>query len=225
MPAHRPGNTPVHVRRYDVAAHDPHVVPNFVRHAALCPEDVPVHPAGAVLRVTHMVPPLEVGGDGPGPHVLGTVPLTEAEANQIDTRVVEIAAELAAQRLRGPYVVRPHAVLERAGDGTVVFQQYSCAGFVIELFREVEIDLLATDEARLPPVTLQTLLVAYPDQARALQLPRARQAVGLDGDGPWPVVLVGYLFNALARREDEIRAGPYPPAPGDECFPPRRIDP
>ena len=43
----------------------------------------------------------------------------------------------------------------------------------------------------------------------------------IPGDGPWPVVLAGYVLNSLNRDEDEIRSAPYNATAGDEFFPPR----
>lgn len=222
MPAHRLGTTPHYVRRYDVAGQDSQTVPNFVRHVALCPDEVPDYRPNDEVSFTDMAPPLRVGVGHQTMTVLGTVPLTEDEVRQIETFIVEIQPEFAAQQRRGQYIVSPHADPPRAGDGTVVFRKFSCAGLVIEAYREVDIDLMVTDEAQLPPVTLETLLLAYPDQERELRSP-ARRRVGLgDAGPPWPVVLAGYVLNALARPEVEIRAGPYQPQPGDEFFPPRR---
>ena len=50
-----------------------------------------------------------------------------------------------------------------------------------------------------------------------------RETLGLAGAGPWPIVLAGYLLNAMMRLEAEIRDGPYRPQPGDEYYPARRV--
>ena len=75
--------------------------------------------------------------------------------------------------------------------------------------------LLAIDEETLPEVPRQTLEAAYPV---FLDNPDRRERLGLQGDGPWRVVLAGYLLHALDRTGDEIRAEPYVAKSGDEFF-------
>ncbi len=74
----------------------------------------------------------------------------------------------------------------------------------------------------LPVVGLDALKAQYPGFARLLDSPRVRDEFGIGGDGPWPVVLAGYILNGLARPETEIRTTPYLARPGDEYFPARR---
>ena len=71
----------------------------------------------------------------------------------------------------------------------------------------------------LPLVTLETLAIAYPDLSQALQSPNTRLRFGLTGDGPWPVVLPGYVLNSLTRSAPEIRQEAVVPISGDEFFP------
>lgn len=73
-----------------------------------------------------------------------------------------------------------------------------------------------TDQDQLPPVSLQLLDAAYPGVEARPDL-RARYKLG--GDGPWNVVLAGYVLNALDRPVDAIRREPYQPVPGDGFFP------
>ena len=100
---------------------------------------------------------------------------------------------------RSQYVVAPHVREEKADDGTTKYRRFSCAGFVIEAYREAAINLLMTEAAELPDVGLNTLLQQYPDHARALLLPPMRKKAGLEGEGPWRVVLAGYVLNSLDR--------------------------
>ena len=74
----------------------------------------------------------------------------------------------------------------------------------------------------LPLVGLDALKAQYPRFARFLDRPDVRDELGIGGDGPWPVVLAGYILNGLARPEREIRTTPYLARPGDEYFPARR---
>ena len=47
---------------------------------------------------------------------------------------------------------------------------------------------------------------------RALELtPQLKDTLGLLGDGPWPVVMPGYIMNAFKRRADEIRSESFSP--------------
>jgi hypothetical protein len=72
-------------------------------------------------------------------------------------------------------------------------------------------------------VPLEVLVRQYPELASLLQNPRVRETYGIPGDGPWPVVLAGYVMNALDRTGEEIRGTPHTAAAGDEFFPSRRV--
>ncbi len=217
---------PVHVRLFDLVGQDSETVPEFVRHVALAAEERATHTPTDSLRLTHMGPPLGVAEEGGQIQVHGTLPLTDDERLQVNVFVDEHRQEYETQKV-GPlsqYCIRPHTDVYRRqdGDSTVQFRLFSCAGFVIEAYRDAGIDLLITDETQLPWVALDTVCQAYPDSAERLRNPALRTRRNLPGDGPWQLVLVGYVFNALFNRSrEEIIAGPYQPVPGDEFFPPR----
>jgi hypothetical protein len=223
MPARRLDGNPVAVRKNDVAGQDSDSVAHFVRHASLTAEEYQAAVDALPMRLTDMGPPLARAGEEQRVHAHGCVPLTAGEIAQIDLFIDRLESEYQAHgaRRRQQYVVLPHCRPEKGDDGTVLYHRYSCGGFVIEAYRFVGIDLIATDAASLPAVGLDVLRLAYPDQQRALDNPRLREALGLDGSGPWPIVLPGYLLNSLRRTEGEIRNGPYRPQPGDEYFPAR----
>jgi hypothetical protein len=61
----------------------------------------------------------------------------------------------------------------------------------------------------------------HPSFAGLLDSDRMREELGIPGDGPWRVVLAGYVMNALDRPESAIRSLRYSPRPGDEFFPRR----
>ncbi len=122
-------------------------------------------------------------------------------------------------------MIAPHIDPVRAPDGTVICHRFSCAGLVIESYREIDIPLLHTDAESLPAVPLETLVRQYPDLESLLKNPRVREAYGIPGDGPWPVVLAGYVMNAMNRTEEEIRSTPHKAEAGDEFFPSRRAEP
>lgn len=207
MPARRLDDSPLTVRRNDVVGQDSDTVGEFVRHAGLAAIDHPAVTDAVAIRLTDMGPPLARGGEEQLVHAHGYVPLTADEIAQIDLFTNRVESEYQANRAgrRQQYVVFPHCRPVESDDGTVIFHRYSCGGFVIEAYRFVGIELIVTDAASLPAVGLETLRLAYPDQQRALDSPRVRESLGLDGPGPWSIVLAGYLLNSLRRTEAEIR--------------------
>ena len=228
MPASRLDDTSHHVRRYDVVGSDSDGTVEFVGHVGLADEDrANFRGTDGPLSLVHMRPPLERGGAPQPAHCVGGANLTIEERLQIALFVDELDSEYQAAnvRKRDQYVIAPHVSDEKAADGTTIHRRFNCGGFVIEAYREAGIDLLHTDPSELPPVSLETLVAQYPGFASILQRPTARQRMGLSGDGPWPVVLAGYLLNAVDRSSTEIRSRPHTASPGDEYFPPRRLPP
>ena len=119
-------------------------------------------------------------------------------------------------RRRGQFTVHPpwqdvrdrHTNVRR-------YRRYSCAGFVLDAHRQVSLNLLKIDEGSLPEVDQATLALGYP----GLQMHESvRDSVGVPGDGPWKVVLPGYVVHALNRTSQEVRQGPYHARSGDERF-------
>jgi hypothetical protein len=220
MPARRLANNPIPMNRNDVVGQDSDSVGEFVRHAALTSEEHTAVTEAVPIRLTDMGPPLSRGGEQLV-HAHGCVPLTTDEVTQLDLFIDRVESEYQANRAasRQQYIVLPHCRSVESDDGTVIYHRYSCGGFVIEAYRFVGIDLIDTGEATLPAVGLETLRLAYPDLQANLDNPRRRVVIGLAGDGPWPIVLAGYLLNSLNRTEAEIRNDPYRPQRGDEYFP------
>jgi hypothetical protein len=220
MPAQRLGNQPVSVRKYDVAAQDSDATPDFVGHVGLSDEQRDDVRSDSEISLVHMRPPLRRGDAGCPVHAIGTAGLTASQLRQMGVFVDEHVSEYEAERIRGlkQYVIHPHV---REPDADVPCRRFSCAGFVIEAYRDAGLDLIVTEAARLPGVTLETLLSAYPDLSDRLRNTAKRSLFGLEGQGPWPVTLAGYVLNALDRTTDEIRKGPYTPSSGDEFFPPQ----
>ncbi|HVA46794.1 MAG TPA: hypothetical protein VNH11_10555 [Pirellulales bacterium] len=62
---------------------------------------------------------------------------------------------------------------------------------------------------------------AYPWAKDRLDDPAFRREMGIGEGDRWPVVLAGYVVNALNRAVELIRQAPYEPMRGDEFFPPR----
>lgn len=224
MPAVRLGGTTIAIRKYDVVGQASAGTPGFVGHVGLAGEYRDTFGPSDELPLVHMRPPLEVGSSADTIACAGTVGLTTEETLQIGLFIDEMESEYLAARPRSDrrrqYVIAPHVHPVTAPDGTVIYHRYSCAGFVIESYRETEIHLLRIDAEGLPAVSLETLLRQYPDLESLLQNPKVREAYGIPGEGPWPVVLAGYVINAMNRAEEEIRNSPHSARIGDEFFPP-----
>ena len=217
MSATRLGANPIAIRRFDVIGEDG-TGEDVIRHVGLAAEASDGIHANTMVLVHHMGPPLARDGEMHA-HVRGQLELTDDEQNQIKVFVDEHAPEGQAEERTGAlrrYVVRPHADWLREEDGTPVCRRFSCAGFVIEAYAEADLPLVVTDEGSLPPVSRDALTPIYP-QLR--DHPAVARKVGLGGDGPWPVVMPGYIFHSLARDEDTIRREPHTPVAGNEKFP------
>lgn len=218
MPAMRLADQPVAIRRFDVAGKDAQGLPCFVQHAGLSLEFRDELCKGDMLRLIHMMPPFRSDEEGSTIQTVGTADLTADELLELQVFVDERQGEYQAARLRpdGEYVIRPHAKPHREADGTVTYWRYNCAGFVIEAYASIEIDLVDTDESSLPLVPKELVAAVYGETA--IRLARSRD-FGIDGDGPWPIVMAGYVLNSLNRDADEVRKGSHTPTLDDCYFP------
>ena len=218
MPAARLGSSPVDVERFDIFGIDAAGGANFVAHVGLSANAYAQFNAGNEAELIHMQPPLARGPSLIAPETWATALLTIDEERRIDLFIDERIEEHRANHVRrfSQYVIRPHAVAHREADGTAVFWLYNCAGFVVEAYRSAGLNFIETDETILPSVTKEAILAAYPD---AIRFQRRWDALGIPGDGPWPVLMPGYLVHALARSTEDIRRQPYIPRSGDEAFP------
>lgn len=223
MPAKRPDPTPFLVRKHDVVGQDSESWAEFITHVGLAADRHSEATSSTKLQIIHMGPPLERSDEEVDVHAHGCVPLTADEMELIDVFVNRTQAEYGAHNAGElqQYMIVPHCRQEEKADGTVAFRKFSCSGFVIEAYRFAGIDLIVTEPEDLPKVGIDTLLRAYPKQQRQLSHARFRRSLGLEGAGPWPIVLAGYVLNSLRRTEAEIRGKPYLPQPGDEYFPAR----
>ncbi len=114
------------------------------------------------------------------------------------------------------YKVVPHFEWVRSPETKrKIRRRFSCAGFVIEAYASANLHILDLDS--LPLAHEQQVVHAYPDLQRIAasdeRLKRrfgfsSLQELGLVGDGPWPIVLPGYLFHACDRN---ITAANYTP--------------
>ncbi len=199
----------------------------FVVHAGLVESAGSHH--SAKIPVFDMAPPLH--GQGNLGHiranVVGGVSLTNDEVQKIKTFVDRhINEHLVFQQFSGRqlfnaaeqlYCVFPHALPFCEDDGRYARMRFSCVGFVFEAYKSARIKLLDSND--LPMVDFAVIRSAYP---RSVHLMENRvinpEALGLQGSGPWPVLLCGYLFHALNRDADVIRHEPYAPSIADRYF-------
>jgi len=226
VPSFRVTEPRVSLKEFDVVGRDGDE-PGFVAHTGLA-ESAGSHGCEKV-PVIDMAPPLH--GSGTGNHIrahaMGTANLTHDELQKIRTFVDRHANEhLAFQHFHGKqllnavpqmYCIRPHSRPYSEDDGRYCRTLFSCAGFVLEAYRFARIRLLGLDA--LPGVDLAVLRVAYTREIHAMERGIIRREdLGLEGSGPWPVLLCGYLFHALSRDTDSIRREPYRPVLDDRYF-------
>ena len=90
---------------------------------------------------------------------------------------------------------------------------FSCAGFVIYLYEKSKVVrelLVSYSEPSFPTVNRDIIHATW------FKLPpEIMSAIGLSGDGPWPVVMPGYVANAFKRESNVIRNTPYLPQEED----------
>ena len=217
MPAIDLTQGPKTLSRYDVVGQRAEGQASFVLHVGLLDEDSRSAKSGDEVSAVHMRPPLKQG-EAIKVHVAGHVPLTNDEIKEISSWIEEIADEYHKKGINNwdQYVIHPPWKDEYDSNTNVRrYRRYSCAGFVLDGHHQVNIELLNIDEGVLPDVDKQTIISAYPNVGRNSE--RLRR-FGLEGDGPWRVVLAGYVLHALNRPTIQIRREPYQAQHGDEQF-------
>lgn len=226
MPAYRVAEANIDLALFDVVglAGD---VATFIKHVGLT-GSAGRHSADRV-PVVDMAPPLH-GQDEYGhmkADVIGNAVLTDDDRRKIATFVDRHAGEHEAFRQLGGfallstfpriYIVYPHMKPFHEEDGRYARMRFSCAGFVLEAYRRARIRLLEPEA--LPPVEMDIIQLCYPQLASLMKSGRVSpEDLGLEGDGPWPVLLCGYLFHALNRDAAAVRSEPYAPKIEDRCF-------
>lgn len=136
-----------------------------ISHVGLSIEARDLLKTGDNLALRHMAPPFTVTPQACVTAV-GTAGLTANEVKAIDVFIDEVEQEYQASQARNEqqYHIHPHVKDVKAPDGTVIYRRFSCAGFVIAAYDEAGIDgVLNTDETQLPPVSLESLIMIYPD--------------------------------------------------------------
>lgn len=137
------------------------------------------------------------------------VSLTANEAADLQDDTADIVLDMPPPARRGlnHYQVKP-AVSAPILDNKSRRQRhrkFSCAGFVIHVYRQIGIELIQHED-ELPEIDLQTIEAHYPFIKGSGHI---RRLCGIDGPGPWKVVLAGYVLRAFDRDDASIRDGHY----------------
>jgi hypothetical protein len=211
---------------YDVVGADGDTA-GFICHAGLA-ESAGSHDAQAIA-VLDMGPPLHTSHSAGQicASCVGSAELTDDEVRKITNFVDRHAGEhqtflqlTSRQLLRlAPqmYCIFPHAEPFYEDDQRYARMRFSCAGFVFEAYRTAGIRLL--DVSALPATQMEDIKRGYPSQTRLMESGKVSpESLGLEGNGPWPVLFCGYLFHALSREPDVIRQLPYAPTAEDQRF-------
>ena len=181
-----------------------------VYHVGLLAEKVRVTTGQA--SVHHMGPPMELPGQIDS-HVAGWLDdLSDDERTGIDDWLAEVRTRLDAGLLRGfaAYVAAP-SVVRDTSTGRMIAVRYSCAGFVAEAYREGAGVTLVVDDGVLPAAERDLL-----ERVWGVREVRAGARFGLEGLGPWRVLLPGYLLHAMRAGRTAL---PYSPSLADALFP------
>ncbi len=216
MPAFDLSLGPETLGRHDVVGEYTDSRHGLVKHVALHKADDCMVNYDQSVDVVHMGPPLKRDSIM-NAHVAGRIPLKESEVKRIEAWIEKVADEYqqANATRKRQYIIHPPWEDYRDPNTQVRrYRRFSCAGFVLDAHNQVDIELLRIDEQSLPEVDAQTLREAYPqiDDLSTLE------PFGISGEGPWRIVLAGYVVHALNRSSEEIRQGPYQARKGDEHF-------
>lgn len=188
---------------------------HFVQHVSLIREETQIQGLQEVA-VWHMGPPLVAGPRSSvatsqnstcPANLIGLVELDAQDIEGLETWLAEVDKEERPPGLRDQYVVNPPMRWARAENTVRTYRQFSCVGFVLEGYRSIGINLINDgDPSQLPEVDLDTLLQIYP----FAKYTRNREMFGIPGNGPWRILLAGYLFHAVDGEPHE-RRWPYLP--------------
>lgn len=173
--------------------------------------------AGATVSVFDMGSRLQI--EPPGSmiaHIAATLPLTKEQAEGLAEWIAEI------KTLAGhcEYIALPAAQFVEDGPSERrKYWKFSCAGFVVTAYKEGADIKLVVDEDCLPLLDSSKVREVWGPvlgvTSERLQR-RYLKAFGLGGDGPWRVLVPGYLFHALEESPEHL---PYTPAATDIAFP------
>jgi hypothetical protein len=188
--------------------------PDLVRHVGVLREDSALV-YDQMAGVAHMGPPLNLDEKIPA-HLLGWIgDLGRDERDSLEAWLSHIQT---LTRVRFDYHVDPpHQDIHDPVSGVMSRRRMNCCGFVMLCYREaLALDLLDRTIERFPRIDLAALQDCYPDLNLNMRL---LSRLGLAGDGPWAVVLPGYLLHAFNRPDYDVRRRPYLPRGTDLRFP------
>lgn len=133
----------------------------------------------------------------------------DANTQQLSVQASEHKARAALEGYQAHYTVHPPVQWVRdTKTGRRRYRKFSCSGFVVECYKGAGIVLIEVEGEILPQVDLQLLSQGY---GESILDPKRRNTIGLAGDGPWRILLAGYVLHALARDANEVRETPYCP--------------
>jgi hypothetical protein len=140
--------------------------------------------------------------------------LTEEEREGIHAWLSQHSTE----SVRCHYWVKPasRAAEPDPVEGRIQHRWFSCAGFVASVYEEGALVKLVAEEARFPESNFERIAGIWGREVQADRFRRLMKNHGLNGPGPWQVLLPGYLLHALNQRREHL---PYTPDPGDWQFP------
>ncbi|NQV26715.1 MAG: hypothetical protein HQ518_20375 [Rhodopirellula sp.] len=209
--------------------------PRFVRHVALLREPTEVT-GGAAVAVYESAPPVFASPDSAerlaNAHVVSDLALRTSESEAMTNWLARVATE---NRSFAPifqqYKIKPHMEWVRASEtNRRIRRRFSCAGFVLEAYRAAEIQLVHPN-VPFPAASDEQLKHAYSNlfdlEAANPQVRKRigfidRADLGLTGDGPWSVLLPGYLFHAGSKATADIpRPAPFAPTVVAEAYFPK----
>ncbi len=191
----------------------------FVVHLSVLREDDRVS-YGREVKVWEMGPPLVLGtatrmNTAKDPkciaHLLAWVEFNQREKEAITDWLAEIDQQCASIH-RLAHCKQYTASLEPEDQwmederGIKQIRRFNCVSFVLAAYQEgAGVQILGADSnAELPPVSLEVVSGVYGDRLRTHE--QLRTMINLSGNGPWRVLLPGYVLHALNRTDKEIRS-------------------
>ncbi len=163
-------------------------------------------------------------------HVLGSVDWPENAFKRMRNWRRDLAGRIPFKTKRHIeyYIIHPAILKGKISSSDIQKRtRFSCAGFVLACYRVGLLDekhimddnaVIKTGEDVLPKVDIEYICKAYPFIAKRIKNPEFRKDMGLSGDGPWPILLAGYILRAM--EQGDLQARPYQPANKEEaCFP------
>lgn len=169
---------------------------------------------GSSASVLHQSPPLKVPSPEDRPstmqvRLVSELPLSKAQAEMVGIWLSRTRKQM-PRNWKSQYVVVPAISVVRGDGGVEIFRRYSCAGFVLDLYESgAGVQLIPNwQSGELPLVDAATVsavwqrsLDRYDGETLAERLANSAADgvdLGISGQGPWPILLPGYVMKAIA---------------------------